>query len=84
MSSLLYLGFSVVAFLVSYSIVFMLIPMVLGPFFTLDVGDISPSWNATRNNINATAQWVAPVAMLVGIFIFILKVLMVASVRGRD
>lgn len=84
MSSLIYLGFSVIAFLVSYGIVFMLIPMILGPFFSMPVGHMDADWLATRNTINTTAQYIAPIAMMVGLFIFILKVLMVASVRGRD
>lgn len=72
------------AFLVSYGIVFMLIPMVLGPFFTLDVGEMDPEWEGVRTQVNTTAQYITPVAMMVGLFIFVLKVLMVASTRGRD
>ena len=72
------------AFLISYGIAFMLIPMVLGPFFSVDIGTISPEWQSTRDEIETTVQWLPNVAMMVGIFIFVIKVLMVASVKGRD
>ena len=84
MSSLLYLGFSVIAFLISFSIAFYLIPMVLGAFFSVPMPNISPEWQATRDQVESTTQWVPNIAMMVGLFIFIIKVLMVASVRGRD
>ena len=84
MSSLLYLGFSIIAFLISYGIVFQLIPMILGPFFNVPVGYMSAEWLATRNTIETQVQFIAPIAMMAGLFIFVLKVLMVASVRGRD
>lgn len=84
MSSLLYLGFSIIAFLVSFGIAFMLIPMILGPFFTVDVGELDPEWQGIRDQVNSTAQWIPNIAMMVGLFIFVIKVLMTAAVRGRD
>lgn len=84
MSSLLYLGFSVIAFLISFSIAFYLIPMVLGAFFSVELPALTPAWQATRDQVETTAQWVPNIAMMVGLFIFIIKVMMVASTRGRD
>ena len=84
MSSLVFLGFSVVAFLISYGVVWMLVPMVLGTFFSLPVGNMDSDWLQTRTNVETVVQWITPLAATVGLFIFILKVLMVASVRGRD
>lgn len=84
MSSLLYLGFSIIAFLLSFSIAFYLIPMVMGSFFSVPLPTLTPEWQAKRDQIEDITQWVPSVAMMVGLFVFIIKVLMVASVRGRD
>ena len=86
MSSLIFLGFSVVAFLISFGVVFMLAPIVLGQFFgVLDSMDtLCCGWETTKDEIQTQAQWLLPLMMVLGMFILVLKVLMVASVRGRD
>jgi hypothetical protein len=84
MSSLVFLGFSVVMFIISYGIGFYLIPMVLGVFFSVDMDISDPEWAATNSEIQIILQWLIPGAAMMGIFILFLKVLMVASVRGRD
>lgn len=89
MSSLVFLGLSVIAFLISYGLVWILVPMVLGTFFTTlqtsgVISALSTSWQATYNTTQTTVQWIIPLSATVGLFIFILKVLMVASVRGSD
>lgn len=84
MSSLVFLGFSVVMFIISYGIGFYLIPMVLGVFFSVDMPIGNPEWAATNTQIQNILQWLIPGAAMMGIFILFLKVLMVASVRGRD
>ena len=84
MSSLVFLGFSVVMFIISYGIGFYLIPMVLGVFFSVDMPIGNPEWEATNTEIQTILQWLIPGAAMMGIFILFLKVLMVASVRGRD
>lgn len=84
MSSLVFLGFSVVAFLISFSMVWYLVPMVLGSFFSIELPSINSEWQTVRNNVEAVTQWVPSLAMTLGLFILVIKVLMVASVRGRD
>ena len=89
MSSLVFLGLSVIAFLISYGLVWILVPMVLGTFFTTletsgVISQLSSSWHTTYNTTQTTVQWIIPLSATVGLFIFILKVLMVASVRGSD
>lgn len=84
MSSLVFLGFSVIMFIISYGIGFFLIPMVLGTFFSVDLPIGNPEWQATNTQIQNIIQWLTPAAMMMGIFILFIKVLMVASVRGRD
>lgn len=85
-SSLVFLGFSVILFLISYGIMYLVMPMVLGQFFTV-LGDMTiadAGWQAVYDQNEATVQFLVPLAATVGIFIFVIKVLMVASVRGRD
>ena len=82
MSSLVFLGFSIIAFLISFSIAFYLIPMVLGSFFSVEMPNISADWQATRDRIETITQWVPSVAMMLGLFVVVIKVLMVAASRG--
>ena len=86
MSSLVYLGFSVIAFLVSFGVVFMLAPVILGAFFDVmhENRPVDADWAATMDEVETQARWLIPVMMMLGLFILIIKVLMTASVRGRD
>lgn len=85
-SSLLFLGFSVIMFIISYGIMFTLMPMILGSFFSaadgLNIAD--PEWQQTYEDTEDVIQWLTPLIPTIGIFILVIKVLMVASVRGRD
>ena len=86
MSSLVFLGFSVIMFLISYGIMFTVTPMILGQFYSV-LGNMtieSASWQATYDQTEAITQYIVPLIPTVGLFIFIIKVLMVAAVRGRD
>lgn len=58
--------------------------MVLGPFFSATPTITNPTWAATNVKVQQTIQWITPLAPAIGMFIFVLKVLMVASNRGRD
>lgn len=84
MSSLVFLGFSIIMFIVSYGIMFMIVPIVLGAFFSIDYGDLTPEWQETRDETETVLQWLIPLVPTLGIFVLVIKVLMVASVRGRD
>lgn len=86
MSSLLFLGFSVIAFILSYGIMFLVVPMVLGAFFTVadNIDILDASWAATYDQTEATVQYLVPLIPTIGIFILVIKVLMVASVRGQN
>lgn len=86
MSSLVFLGFSVIIFLLSYGIMFTLVPMVLGMFYSAadNVGIASEDWQQTYEETETVTRFITPLIPTVGIFIFVIKVLMVASVRGRD
>ena len=84
MSSLVFLGFSIIAFLISFGIVWLLVPAILGPFYTALPALTDPSWKAMNTRVVNIIQWITPLAATMGLFIFVLKVLMVASNRGRD
>lgn len=83
-SSLIFLGFSIIAFVVTYGIMFTLVPIVLGVFFSLDTGTLDADWQATRDESEDVIRWLVPLVPTMGIFILVVKVLMTASVRGRD
>lgn len=89
MSSLVFLGLSMIAFIISFGIVWILVPMVLGTFFTVMdnmnlITQLSASWQSTYNSTQETVQWLIPLSATLGIFVLVLKVLMVAAVRGGD
>lgn len=84
MASLVFLGFSVILFVISYGIMFTLVPIILGAFFSLDVEIADPDWAATRVETEGIIRWLIPLVPTIGIFILVIKVLMTASVRGRD
>ena len=86
MSSLIFLGFSVIMFIITYGIMFVLTPMILGMFYSTaaNVGIEDPDWQATYDETEEVTRFLTPLIPTLGIFILIIKVLMVASVRGRD
>ena len=89
MSSLVFLGLSLLAFIISFGLVWILVPMVLGSFFTAIsntnlVTGLSASWQTTYNSTQSQVQWLIPLSVQLGVFILVLKVLMVASSRGSD
>ena len=83
-SSLVYLGFSLIAFIISYGVGWLLVPAVLGQFFSLLPAIPNPGWAATLTHTQTVIQWLIPLSASMGIFILVIKVLMVASNRGRD
>ena len=89
MSSLVFLGFSIIMFFISYGIMFTLMPMIFGAFFTL-ANDfvVEPTFNAEWRTIyeeeEDIVQWLVPLVPTIGIMVAVIKILMVASVRGRD
>lgn len=88
MSSLVVLGFSIIMFLISYGLMFTLVPMTLGQVWTVMNENNMPipdqNWQDTYNNTQSTLQYIIPLVPSIGIVLVVIKVLMVASVRGRD
>ena len=87
MSSLVYLGLSLILFVIVYGLAFTLMPMIFGSFFTLmDQNNfiINDEWQVIYEKNEDTVQLLVPLMPSMGIVIIIIKVLMVASARGRD
>ena len=85
MSSLVFLGFSVLLFIVSYGIMFLIMPTVLGMFFSvISTEHMNAEWAETYEETEGVVRWLVPLMPTVGIFILIIKVLMAASTRGGD
>ena len=68
---------------------FTIAPMILGSVWTvmevgLTNGSMSQEWIDVYNNTKETTQYLVPLIPTIGIFILVIKVLMVASARGRD
>ena len=86
MSSLIYLGFSIIMFIVTFGIMFYLLPMILGAFFSItnDIPILDADWLETNQTMQTQLQWLIPLTMALGIFVFVLRVMMAASAKGRD
>ena len=89
MSSLVYLGLSIIVFFVGVGIYFTVMPMILGAFFTaadnfLESFSINANWQTTYNNTESTVRWLVPLVPTILISVAFLKILMIAAVRGRD
>lgn len=84
MSSLVYLGFSIITFAISYGLLALLMPTILGYFFDIDVSGLSEDWQQTHAETENVVRWLIPIIPTLGIVLFVIKVLMVSSTRGRD
>ena len=84
MSSLVYLGFSIIMFVITYGFMFTLVPMILGVVFSVDVDIADPGWEQVGIDTESRLQWLIPLVPTLGIFVLVIKVLMVAAGRGRD
>lgn len=88
MASMVFLGFSIIMFLISYGLMFTLVPMVLGQIWTVMDETNMPipneEWQTTYNTTQAQLQYIIPIVPAMGLMVLVIKVIMVASVRGRD
>ena len=76
-------------FFISYGIMFTLMPMIFGAFFTLANDFVveptfNAEWRAIYEEEEDIVQWLVPLVPTIGIMIAVIKILMVASVRGRE
>ena len=83
-SSMVYLGFSIIIFAVTFGILFYLVPMILGAFMSVMPPVMNASWQATNVRTQAVIQMLIPLVPSLGIFVFVIKVFMAASTRGGE
>ena len=85
-SSLVYLGFSVIVFIVSFGIMFYIASAVLGSFFSalnqVQITDVK--WSAMNTRTQSELQFLVPLMIALGLFILVLKVFMAASTKSAD
>lgn len=86
MSSLVFLGFSIIAFFLSYGIMWLIVPMTLGAFYSVADTQVimNSNWQTAYNTTEGTVRWLVPLIPTVGIFVALIKIFMVASARGRE
>ena len=87
MGSTIYLGFTALIFLISYGLIFLLMPLVFNTVFTVidqQYDQLDPTWANMYNTHKQTVAYMAPLAMSAGLAIFALKIFMAATVRGGD
>ena len=85
---MVFLGFSIIMFLISYGLMFTLVPMILGQIWTaMDENNMpipDETWQATYNSTQAQLQYIIPLVPAMGLVVFVIKVLMATSVLGRN
>lgn len=98
MSSLVYLGLSLILFVITYGVAFTIMPMIFGAFFTMadTSGLVDPNacatsatsaacqWGTIYEQNETTVKYLVPLMPTMGIVIIVIKVLMTAAARGRD
>lgn len=80
------MGFSIIAFVISFGFMFLIAPIIMGAVFTMmdDLTLLNPAWQAAYDQNENNAKLLVNLIPTFGIFMIVIKVLMVASVRGRD
>ena len=74
-------------FIIVYGIMFLIVPTILGKFFTVldpQSTSLTNGWLQIYQQNEASAKFLVPLIPTIGLFILIIKVLMTASVRGND
>ena len=86
MASLIYAGFSALGFILTYGIMWLLVPAIFGIFFGVldDIHIPSEFWRDAYQKNQQLALYLTPLAATLGVFMFIIKVIMMVSARGAD
>ena len=82
--NLIYLGFTVIGFIITYGIIFTFTPMLLGSVFTaLDSLPENPNedWGNLYESNKTAVQYLVPLIPTIGIFIIVIRLLMRAGQR---
>ena len=86
MSSLIFLGISTIIFILSYGILWLLVPITLGVFFSIvnDIPITDPNWKSVYQENEELVRFLIPLSASIGVFILVLRVLLVSAASGRD
>jgi len=87
MSSLAFLGISIITLVTTYGISFILTPMITGAFFSaVDTSLITTNsgWLEMYENNENTVKYLVPLIPAFSILIVVIKVLMTSAARGRN
>lgn len=86
MSSLLYLGVSVVVFFVTFGFLALLAPLIFGAFFSvMDNYQIpNETWRNIYEENKRLVELLVPIIFAMGTVMAVLKILMSSTNKGRD
>lgn len=74
-----------IVFIIIFGMMFTLLPMILGAFFTaFPTMNMSADWAALNTNVQNTIKFLIQLMPSMGVAIIVFKVLMISTVRGRD
>ena len=88
-SALLFVGIGIVTYVVVLGMLMQFTPAILGTVFTVIGGlmansDIDSNWLTLYNDLDALTQLLVPMMFSLLLVLLVIKVLMVAGVRGND
>jgi len=85
-ASIVFLGLSIIIFVITYGLIFTLVPILFGAVFSLaDSWEWNgSSWEGIYDQNEATVQMLVPLIPSFGILLIVIKVLMAATTQGRD
>ena len=84
MSSLVFLAISMIVFIIIFGMMYTLLPMILGAFFSVQPPSMDASWQAINVTEQNTIKFLIQLMPSMGIAIIVFKSLLIATVRGRD
>ena len=86
MGSIVYLAVSILVAGFTYSVLYLIMPMILGTFYSVfdSMSITNQAWIDTYNTNEESTRFLVSLMPTLGIFLLVLKVLMAASARGSD
>ena len=84
MSSLVFLAISMIVFVIVFGMMYTLLPMILGAFFSATPPVMNAEWAAINVTEQNTIKFLIQLMPSMGIAIIVFKTLLVATVRGGD
>ena len=85
---MVYLGFSIIMFLIGYGISFLILAQILGQTWTMMDSTHMPipdaTWQGVYDDTQTQIQFIVPLAAGAGLVVFVIKLLMISANRGRD